>query len=643
MAALEEWFRETDEIDEYPFDRIGAKFAELAADLAAFDPISCATAIAALSTIAENRNRMVRLDALLHLAATHCQGTKQPTIDSLNRWLNQMLAGTAISRREDPAEDVAIGNIMTTAGNYRVFLGDSSNPDYYAQDVLDALQKAPVELDSLREECHSLLKLSDLLVERRAYVRNEGEAGDEISDVSLPVSDDALWALCETVLIGADQLKSLGIQEQTIAPFTLTFEEFRKDSPRRSMRMVRRQPVIQLGDQFLIAHPTVIAWAITAHVFTNVRQKNMLGGLENSLGGLQAYRTFRLSTQEIERQDMLTSKLPSEDVPPAKYVSQAAFRFDGNKYMHLLFLHDDVYDIEANGITANWFPPFVRHCYVNIRSITRMAKKLNFLATDPGLDVTMPQTKPVPKPIMNQEQIIALIGGIEDLHDLCLVYVGIFCGPRASEVLGLQWKSWTGATLVPYGTAYEGNLYPGRFKTRASRAPIGVPALVRPVIHAWQQVCPDPSPEALMLPTFGRGERKGQAVPRWGKNFLTGRIRPIARQLGIPDQLVTFQVMRRTLGTHLQHHGTLKDAQGALRHASIQTTGDVYMQAIEGSVLQALNSRTSEILSDWKPTLVSGGQPINGVSAAPKRRTANLARGLDQNGPSAVLKEGVSA
>jgi hypothetical protein len=50
-----------------------------------------------------------------------------------------------------------------------------------------------------------------------------------------------------------------------------------------------------------------------------------------------------------------------------------------------------------------------------------MAKKLNFLATDPGLDVTMPQTKPVPKPIMNQEQIVALIGGIQDLHDLCLM------------------------------------------------------------------------------------------------------------------------------------------------------------------------------------------------------------------------------
>ena len=143
---------------------------------------------------------------------------------------------------------------------------------------------------------------------------------------------------------------------------------------------------------------------------------------------------------------------------------------------------------------------------------------------------------------MNQEQIIALIGGIRDLHDLCLMYVGIFCGPRASEVLGLQWKSWTGTTLVPYGTAYEGNHYPGRFKTRASQAPIGVPEQVRPVIHAWQQACWDSSPEALMFPTFGRGERKGQAVPRWGKNFLAGRIRPIARQLGIRTGSLRFRL-----------------------------------------------------------------------------------------------------
>jgi hypothetical protein len=86
-----------------------------------------------------------------------------------------------------------------------------------------------------------------------------------------------------------------------------------------------------------------------------------------------------------------------------------------------------------------------------------------------------------------------------------------------------------------------------------------VPEQIRPISENWRLICSDPSPDALMFPTFGRGKRKGQAVPRWGKNFLTWRVRPVARKLGIPDSLVTFQVMRRTLGTDMQKHGSLKD------------------------------------------------------------------------------------
>jgi integrase len=250
----------------------------------------------------------------------------------------------------------------------------------------------------------------------------------------------------------------------------------------------------------------------------------------------------------------------------------------------------------------------VRHCFTSMRAITHMAKKQKYLAEDPGEDLEMPQTKTADKPVMAQQQVLALIGAVEDIHDLCLLYIGIFCGPRASEVMGLQWKSWTGEALIPHGTAYEGQFYKGRLKSKASRAPIPVPEQVKPVIEAWKALCKDPSPEALMFPTFGRGERKGQAVPRWGKNFLVWRVRPITRKLGIPDRLVTFQVMRRTLGTELQHHGSLKDAQSILRHASIKTTGDVYVQPIEQSVLQAVNSRASALLKGWKAPVIVMGQ-----------------------------------
>jgi hypothetical protein len=55
---------------------------------------------------------------------------------------------------------------------------------------------------------------------------------------------------------------------------------------------------------------------------------------------------------------------------------------------------------------------------------------------------------------------------------LCLLYVGIFCGTRTSEVMGMQWKSWNGESLMPHGTAFEGKLYAGRLKTKQSKAAI---------------------------------------------------------------------------------------------------------------------------------------------------------------------------
>jgi hypothetical protein len=76
----------------------------------------------------------VLLDALLHLVAIHCCGARLVDVRSLDRWLNRFLAASLLFQREDPAEDVAIGNVMTASGNYRVFNGDSNHPDYYALD-----------------------------------------------------------------------------------------------------------------------------------------------------------------------------------------------------------------------------------------------------------------------------------------------------------------------------------------------------------------------------------------------------------------------------------------------------------------------------------------------------------------------------
>jgi hypothetical protein len=66
--------------------------------------------------------------------------------------------------------------------------------------------------------------------------------------------------------------------------------------------------------------------------------------------------------------------------------------------------------------------------------------------------------------------------------------------------------------------------------------------------------------------------------------------------------------MRRSLGTHLSGHGTLKDTQGALRHASITTTGNVYVQVVEENVMRAVNSHATTVLEGWTPAVESTGR-----------------------------------
>jgi integrase len=258
----------------------------------------------------------------------------------------------------------------------------------------------------------------------------------------------------------------------------------------------------------------------------------------------------------------------------------------------------ELFDLQTflNDLAEKYSESVVKHTFVNLRSILRMAHKMKFIADNPGEETKMPVTRPVERPTMTAEQIRDLMARIEDVRDLCLMSVGLFCATRTSETFGLQWKCYRGDRLMIQSTAYEGTLYPGQVKTEESRNVVPIPDDIIPIIEAWRAKCLDTSAEALMFPTFGRRGRKKLKVPQRPKSFLKRRIYPITDEMGIPRKLVTFQVMRRTLGTDLQKHGTMKDAQALLRHASIKTTANVYMQEISSSVREAINSRTRAIL-----------------------------------------------
>jgi hypothetical protein len=119
---------------------------------------------------------------------------------------------------------------------------------------------------------------------------------------------------------------------------------------------------------------------------------------------------------------------------------------------------------QLNGLASKYSESVVKHAFVNLRSIMRMAQKLKFITENLGDETRMPVTRPVERPTITPEQINRLIQGIEEPHDLCLMCIGLFCATRTSETFGLQWKSYLGDSLMIHSTAYEGKLYEAKSK-----------------------------------------------------------------------------------------------------------------------------------------------------------------------------------
>ena len=71
-------------------------------------------------------------------------------------------------------------------------------------------------------------------------------------------------------------------------------------------------------------------------------------------------------------------------------------------------------------------------------------------------------------------------------------------------------------------------------------------------------------------------------------NYRNRVLNPLAERLGLPK--LNFQVLRRTMATHAQSMGSVKDIQAHLRHAKADTTANEYMQELPESVKQMVGS-----------------------------------------------------
>jgi integrase len=117
--------------------------------------------------------------------------------------------------------------------------------------------------------------------------------------------------------------------------------------------------------------------------------------------------------------------------------------------------------------------------------------------------------------------------------------------------------------------------------------------VILPLLAAWREQNQNAPEDALIFPSkFGHCIRP--------ENWLNRRVHPIAKKLGIGA--VNFQILRRTFATNAQG-GNLKDVQTHLRHSTVGTTANVYVQAIPESVRKLVNAVADSVMTSEKPKI----------------------------------------
>ena len=227
---------------------------------------------------------------------------------------------------------------------------------------------------------------------------------------------------------------------------------------------------------------------------------------------------------------------------------------------------------------------------VYIKAILDEALEQDFLAKNPARKLAMPETRKVCQRTVTPEEIGAIMGQLE-ARDRLIVRMFLVLGLRPGELFALRFDDKEpGQIRVNESVSADRMLVEP--KTEASISRVWLPASLEAELDFWIEMQQDRRADAFIFPT-----RNG--TPLNVCNYLYQVVKPaVARARkeaaasgGIPKgylEGINHQAFRRTCATYMQKHGTVKDIQAHLRHASATTTVGVYMKEIPASVRAAV-------------------------------------------------------
>ena len=171
-----------------------------------------------------------------------------------------------------------------------------------------------------------------------------------------------------------------------------------------------------------------------------------------------------------------------------------------------------------------------------------------------------------------------------------MVLVAGCLGLRASEVMGLQWQDidWDELTIMIQRGSVHARV--GEVKTITSKKAVPLDPTVATFLLEHRKKSAYSGPTDFIFPS-----PVNEGKPRWQGTILEDYIKPAAYRAGIGK--VGWHTFRHSYETLLNSHGTdLKVQQELMRHANIQTTLNVYAQAVSEKKREAANNIAKSLL-----------------------------------------------
>jgi integrase len=220
--------------------------------------------------------------------------------------------------------------------------------------------------------------------------------------------------------------------------------------------------------------------------------------------------------------------------------------------------------------------PLAPKTKLNIRTIFHViythALRWNFTDRNPVALVRQSGgRRAIPRILTVQEIKLLLAELIEPCRTMVLVAASL--GLRASEIMGLRWSDfdWDNRTVLIQRGVVNGR--PGDTKTEASRKALPVDACLAAALLELRKC----QTHRMSPGDWVFGNRFGR--PRSQQDILRRHIRPAALRAGLGK--IGWHTFRHSYSTLLRGLGAdIKVQQELLRHSTVQSTMNVYTQAI---------------------------------------------------------------